>query len=171
MLIKHAFLCWAENFSPIMGRGIDSRNRVWNWVAKLHRLAGRYDNIPSSMIGPPIWPGCQNSCSLTGNSELKFPEAELLDEIQTKVLRVLLLVIHSHLFRFVCLRISIYFFKLTQPLTVSTVQVLYTVKKEENLIENHTPFPLVYPPLRPASVYPPPLLRGEDSQYFGRREK
>ncbi len=27
-----------------IGRGIDSRNRVWNWVAKLHRLAGRYDN-------------------------------------------------------------------------------------------------------------------------------
>ncbi len=27
-----------------MGRGIDSRNRVWNRVAKLHRLAARYDN-------------------------------------------------------------------------------------------------------------------------------
>ncbi len=33
-----------ENLSPAMGRGIDSRNQVWNWVAKLHRLAGRYDN-------------------------------------------------------------------------------------------------------------------------------
>ncbi len=32
------------NLSPTMGRGIDSRNRVWNGVAKLHRLAGRYDN-------------------------------------------------------------------------------------------------------------------------------
>ena len=32
-----------------MGRGIDSRNRVWNWVAKLHRLAGRYD------IPMPTW--------------------------------------------------------------------------------------------------------------------
>ncbi len=33
--------------SPGMGRGIDSRNRVWNWVAKLLRLAGRYryDNL------------------------------------------------------------------------------------------------------------------------------
>ncbi len=27
-----------------MGLGIDFRNRVWNWVAGLHRLAGRYDN-------------------------------------------------------------------------------------------------------------------------------
>ncbi len=30
--------------SRYIGRGIDSRNRVWNWIAKLHRLAGRYDN-------------------------------------------------------------------------------------------------------------------------------
>ncbi len=33
-----------ENLSPAMGRGIDSRNQVWNCVAKLHRLAGRNDN-------------------------------------------------------------------------------------------------------------------------------
>ncbi len=52
------------------------------------------------MIGPPSWPGCQNSCFLTGNSELKFPEAEILDEIETKILRVFLLAIHSHLFSF-----------------------------------------------------------------------
>ncbi len=32
-------LLWVVNLSPAMGRGIDSRNRVWNWVAKLHRLA------------------------------------------------------------------------------------------------------------------------------------
>ncbi len=32
-----------------MGRGIDSRNRFWNSVAKLHRLAGRYVNPM------PIW--------------------------------------------------------------------------------------------------------------------
>ncbi len=38
-----------------MGRGIDSRNRVWNWVAKLHRLAGRYDNpMPTWFIIAPI---------------------------------------------------------------------------------------------------------------------
>ncbi len=36
-----------------MGRGIDSRNRVWNWVAKLHRLAARYDNpMPTWFLAP-----------------------------------------------------------------------------------------------------------------------
>jgi hypothetical protein len=44
---------WDENLSPAMGRGIDSRNRVWNWVAKLHRLAGRYDNpMPTWFLAP-----------------------------------------------------------------------------------------------------------------------
>jgi hypothetical protein len=44
----------AENLSPAMGRGINSsRNRVWNWVAKLHRLAGRYDNpMPTWFLAP-----------------------------------------------------------------------------------------------------------------------
>ncbi len=40
--------------SPAMGRGIDSRNRVWNWVAKLHRLAGRYDNPRPTWFLAPI---------------------------------------------------------------------------------------------------------------------
>ncbi len=32
---------------------IDSRNRVWNWVAKIHRLAGRYDNpMPTWFLAP-----------------------------------------------------------------------------------------------------------------------
>ncbi len=52
-------------------------------------------------------------------------EAEFLDEIQTIVLRVFLLVIHSH---YTALPWGFCFFKLTQPLTVSTVQLLYTVK-------------------------------------------
>jgi hypothetical protein len=34
------------------------------------------------------------------------------------------------------------FFKLTQPLTVSITQLLY-ILKEENLKENHSPFPVV----------------------------
>ncbi len=43
----------AENLSPAMGRGIDSRNQVWNWVAKLHRLSGRYDNpMPTWFLAP-----------------------------------------------------------------------------------------------------------------------
>ncbi len=67
-------------------------------------------------------------------------EAEFLDDIQAEVIRgFLLCFIHSHLYSFA---LSFYFFKLTQPLTVSTVQLQYTVK-EENLIENHTTFPIV----------------------------
>ncbi len=42
-----------ENLSPAMGREIDSRNRVWHKVAKLHRLAGRYDNpMPTWFLAP-----------------------------------------------------------------------------------------------------------------------
>jgi hypothetical protein len=68
-------------------------------------------------------------------------EAEFLDEIQTKILRVFLLAIHSHLYSFA---LRFYFFKLTQPLTVSTIQLLYVHckgerrRKEENLTENQT---------------------------------
>ncbi len=43
-----------ENLSPAMGRGVDSRNRVWNWVAKLHRLAGRYYNPMLTWFLAPI---------------------------------------------------------------------------------------------------------------------
>ncbi len=42
-----------ENLSPAMNWGVDSRNRVWNWVAKLQRLAGRYDNpMPMWFLAP-----------------------------------------------------------------------------------------------------------------------
>ncbi len=38
-----------------MGLGIHSRNRVWNWAAKLHRVAVRYDNPMSTRFSvPPI---------------------------------------------------------------------------------------------------------------------
>jgi hypothetical protein len=63
-----------------------------------------------------------------------------LDKTQTKVLRVLLLAIHSHLYSF-ALRFQ--FFKLTQPLTVSTVQLLYTVKEKGGKPERK-PYPLPY---------------------------
>jgi hypothetical protein len=56
-------------------------------------------------------------------------EAEFLDEIQTKVLRVFLLAIHSHLY--------------TQPLTESTVQSLYTVKEKEGKPDRKL-YPLPY---------------------------
>jgi hypothetical protein len=42
-----------ENLSPAMVRGIDSRSRVLNLVAKLHWLAGRYDNpMPTWFLVP-----------------------------------------------------------------------------------------------------------------------
>jgi hypothetical protein len=44
-------------------------------------------------------------------------EAEFLDKIQTKILRVFLLAIHSHPSTLLCH--EIYLFKLTQPLTLS----------------------------------------------------
>ncbi len=57
---RSAEVCWtnphpqhgvdlSRKLKSAMGRSIDSRNHVWNWVAKLHRLAGRYDNPM------PIW--------------------------------------------------------------------------------------------------------------------
>ena len=37
----------------VVGLGIDSRNRVWNLVAKRHRLAGRYENhMPTRFLAP-----------------------------------------------------------------------------------------------------------------------
>ncbi len=63
-------------------------------------------------------------------------EAEFLDEIQAKVLRVFLLAIHSHSFalRFLFHATSYSF----------NNSLLYTVKeKGENLIANHTPFLIV----------------------------
>ncbi len=54
----------------------------------------------------------------------EIPEAEFMDEIQTKILRFFLLAIHhSHLYSQQP-PWDLYFFKLTQPLTVSAVQLL-----------------------------------------------
>ncbi len=61
------------------------------------------------------------------------PEAEFLDEIQTKVLRVFLLVIHSHLYSFSW---YFHFFKPTQPLTVFL--------KEKGGRPDRKPYPLPY---------------------------
>ncbi len=59
-----------------------------------------------------------------------------MGEIQTKVLRVFFSAIHSHLYSFVLTR-DFNFFKLSQILSVSTVQLLYTVKEQGgNLLDN-----------------------------------
>jgi hypothetical protein len=64
-----------------------------------------------------------------------------LDEVQAKVFRVFLLAIYSYLYS---LALRFLFLQTRATLIVSTVQLLYTVKeKGGNLIENHTPFPLV----------------------------
>ncbi len=57
-----------------------------------------------------------------------WPEAEFLDEIQTKVLRISSLLF---IVTFTALPLDFCFFKLTQSLTVSTVQLLYAVKEKE----------------------------------------
>ncbi len=66
-------------------------------------------------------------------------ETEFLDEIQTKVLRVFLHAVHSrHSFA-----LRLYFFKLTQPLPISTVHLLYTVK-EKGGKPDRKPYPVSY---------------------------
>ncbi len=73
--------------------------------------------------------------------EANSTEVEFLDKIQTKVLRVVLLAIHSQLYRFA---LRFLFFKLTQPLTISTVQLLYIVKEKGGNPDRKTyPFPMV----------------------------
>jgi hypothetical protein len=61
------------------------------------------------------------------------PMAKFWDEIQTKVLRVFLLVIHSYLYSFAK---DLFFVKLTQPLTVSV--------KEKGGKPDRKPHPLPY---------------------------
>jgi hypothetical protein len=68
-------------------------------------------------------------------------EAEFLDEIQTKVLRVFLIAIHSHLYIFA---LRFLFLKTHETSYNFYVQLLYTVKeKGEKPEENNTPFPMV----------------------------
>jgi hypothetical protein len=68
--------------------------------------------------------------------------AEVLDEIQTKVLRVFLLAIHSHLHSFALRWLFLRTHTTSYVLRISTAQLLSNVKKKEgNLEENHTPFP------------------------------
>ncbi len=67
-------------------------------------------------------------------------EAEFLGEIQTKVLRVFLLAIHSHLYSFA---LRFIFFKLTQPSQFLQFIYLYTVKEKGGKLDGK-PRPLPY---------------------------
>jgi hypothetical protein len=70
----------------------------------------------------------------------KGPEAEFLDEIQTKDLRVFLLAIHSYLFSF-ALRLIFFQTHATSYSLYSSVTVLK--EKGGTLDKNHAPFPIV----------------------------
>ncbi len=91
------------------------------------------------------------------------PEAEFLGEIQTNVLTVFLLAIHNLLYSF---DISI-FFKLTQPLTVSTVQLLYSVRcKEERRKPDRKPYLLTYCLRNPYRN-----IKSENSQVYAQKSQ
>jgi len=64
---------------------------------------------------------------------MNYTEAEFLDKVQTKVLRVFLLAIHSHLYNFAENSRNL--------LCISTVQLLYTVK-EKGGNPDRKPYPL-----------------------------
>jgi hypothetical protein len=70
---------------------------------------------------------CTKYSKLARNLGTHSPEVEFLDEIQTIVLRVFLLAIHSYLYSF-ALR---FLFLQTQALAISRVQLLYTIKDKE----------------------------------------
>ncbi len=73
----------------------------------------------------------QNNSNYESHVKKNTSKAGFLDEIQTKEFSLLFTAISTAL-------LEIY---ISQPLTVSTVQLMYTVKRmEENLIENHAPF-------------------------------
>jgi hypothetical protein len=73
---------------------------------------------------------------------IKHPEAEFLDEIQTKIFRVFLLAFHIHfyMYSFFALRLLFLQTHATSYSFYSSVFVHVKEKGKENLIENHTPF-------------------------------
>jgi hypothetical protein len=73
------------------------------------------------------------------NLILACPDAEFLDVIGTKILRVFRLAINSHLYGFA---VKFIFLQSHATLTVSTVLLQYTVnEKGGKPARNHTPFP------------------------------
>ncbi len=72
-VLKNYFATRVENLSPAVGRGINSKNRVWNWVAKLQRLAGRYDNpMPTWFLVHIAGLKLPTQLSLSWGVELRF---------------------------------------------------------------------------------------------------
>ncbi len=136
-------LLWLPTWRALLYRGhlryahrcSSSKNPPPGLLKLIYLKAGKRANNRATPL-PHIF-----SSIYMAESSICIPEAKFLDEIQTKGIRVFLLAVHSHLYSFA---LRFYFFTLTQPPTVSTVQLLHTVnEKEENLIENHTPFHMV----------------------------
>ncbi len=79
--------------------------------------------------------------------ECKKTEAKYLDNIQTKVFRVFLLAIHSHLYSFalrvIFLQTQATSYSFYSSVTVCTLYSTLKRRKMENLVENHSPFPMV----------------------------
>ncbi len=82
----------------------------------LHGMQGQHSRVPES-YSSVLYSVSLLHCKIRVHTQCtERTEDKFVDEIQTKVLRVFLLVIYSHLYSFVW---DLYFFKLTQPLTVS----------------------------------------------------
>ncbi len=77
----------------------------------------------TSLPPPPPQQNQRKGYCILSRRQSREYEAKFLDEIQTKILRVFLLAIHSHLYS-TALSWVFYFFKRTQLLTVSTVHLL-----------------------------------------------
>ncbi len=82
------------------------------------------------------------------NRQPCFQRPNSWTEIQTKLLRVFLHAIHSHLYSFA---LRFYFFKLTQPLTVSWVH--HKGEGRKTWIVNHTPYPMVWKSTQKSQVW------------------
>ncbi len=93
---------------------------------------------------------------------LSLNRGRILRQIRTKVLRPFLFAIHSHLYT-TALSSDLHFFKLTQPLTVSTGQLLYTVK-EKGGQPDRKPYPLPYGLRNPYRN-----LKSENSQDYAQK--
>jgi hypothetical protein len=81
---------------------------------------------------------CTRECSCFLNKwDTNCPRAKFLDEIQTKVLKVFLLAIHSHLYSF-AVRFLFHQTHATSNSFYSSVTVQCKGERRENLIGNHT---------------------------------
>ncbi len=104
---------------------------VWSFLAPFHVFETHMHVQSNQMV---VLKHFQSFWAIL-DSNIFLPKAKFLDEIQTKVLKVFLLVIQSHLYSF-ALR---FLFLHTHATSYSFFSALYR-RKEENLIGNHFSF-------------------------------